>query len=121
MQTQAVTQQRVGEVGPSIEGEGEGAAKPPQRLAPFPGNCCFFFVSLHNVAITVSKARSTFASLRPPKSTPTKSTGATRRGGGRKRRQPPPLLRLQLLLLLPLYGRPLPQRSVVSAWPTFLR
>lgn len=39
-------------------------------------------LSLHNVAITLSKARSTFASVRPPKSAPTKPTGATREGGG---------------------------------------
>lgn len=88
MQTQAVIQQRVGEVGPRMAedggGWGEGDRKALQQLAQFPGNRCSFFsppFSLHNVAITVSKTRSTFASVRPPKSTSTKSTGAIREVG----------------------------------------
>lgn len=72
----------VGVVGPGTEGE--GATVPPQRLAPFPGNCCSF-LSLNTTWPSPPVKQDQHLRVRAlQRALPTKSTGATLRmdGGG---------------------------------------
>lgn len=121
VQTDAVTQQRVGEVGPSMAGKEGMDGQALQQLATFPGNCCsFFFFALYTTWPSHSvKQDQHLRVCALQRALPLNPRGplARVRGG----MQPATAVRL---LLLPLHGRPLPQQqqhSVVSPWPTFLR